>query len=57
MYEELYGKKIDKVVVLIGGEDGSVASYVKNKDDYVAKLETVLEDFYKMFELEYGEPK
>jgi hypothetical protein len=54
MYEELYKKTIDKIVVIIGGEDGSVASYVKEKKDYIEKLENVLEDFYKMFELEYG---
>tara|TARA_Y100001938_G_scaffold138559_1_gene204258 strand:+ start:350 stop:1030 length:681 start_codon:yes stop_codon:yes gene_type:complete len=54
MYEELYKKTIDKIVVIIGGEDGSVASYVKEKKDYIKKLENVLEDFYKMFELEYG---
>ena len=57
MYEELYGKEIEKVVLIIGGEDGSMATYVKDKKDYVKRLEEVLEDFYKMFELEYGTPK
>ncbi len=57
MYEELYGKEIEKVVLIIGGEDGSMATYVKDKKDYIKRLEEVLEDFYKMFELEYGEPK
>ena len=57
MYEELYGKEIEKVVLIIGGEDGSMATYVKDKKDYIKRLEEVLEDFYKMFELEYGTPK
>jgi len=57
MYEELYGKEIEKVVLIIGGEDSSMATYVKDKKDYIKRLEEVLEDFYKMFELEYGEPK
>ena len=54
MYEELFKKDIEQVVVIIGGEDGSMATYIKDKKDYISKLETVLEDFYKMFELEYG---
>ena len=54
MYEELFKKEIDQIVVIIGGEDGSIVSYVKEKKDYISKLEEVVEDFYKMFELEYG---
>ena len=54
MYEELFKKDIDQIVVIIGGEDGSMATYIKDKKDYIKKLETVIEDFYKMFELEYG---
>ena len=54
MYEELFKKEIDQIVVIIGGEDGSIATYIKEKKDYIKKLETVIEDFYKMFELEYG---
>ena len=53
-YEELFKKEIDQIVVIIGGEDGSIVSYVKEKKDYISKLEEVVEDFYKMFELEYG---
>ena len=55
MYEELFKKEIDQIVVIIGGEDGSIATYIKEKKDYIKKLETVIEDFYKMFELEYGD--
>ena len=55
MYEEFFKKEIDQIVVIIGGEDGSIATYIKEKKDYIKKLETVIEDFYKMFELEYGD--
>ena len=55
MYEELFKKEIDQIVVIIGGEDGSIATYIKEKKDYIKKLETVIEDFYKMFEFEYGD--
>ena len=54
MYEELYNAEINDFVVIIGGEDGSIAVYKKDKKDYITKLEEVVEDFYKMFELEYG---
>jgi len=39
----------------MGGEDGSMVTYVKKKADYIPKLEEVVEDFYKMFNLEYNE--
>ena len=54
MYEELYNAEINDIVVIIGGEDGSIAVYKKDKKDYITKLEEVVEDLYKMFELEYG---
>ena len=54
MYEELYDTEINDIIVIIGGEDGSIAVYKKDKKDYIAKLEEVVGDFYKMFELEYG---
>jgi genome maintenance exonuclease 1 len=55
MYEELFEKPIKKIVLIIGGEDGSMVTYVRNKEDYIPKLEEVVEDFYKMFNLEYNE--
>ena len=55
MYEELYKTPIENIVVIIGGEDGSIASYVKETKDYIKNLETVIEDFYNMFNLEYNE--
>jgi len=55
MYEELFEKPIKKIVLIIGGEDGSMVTHVRNKEDYIPKLEEVVEDFYKMFNLEYNE--
>ena len=42
MWEELTGKKIDQIVILITGEDGSRESYIRNRDDYVEELEEVV---------------
>jgi len=50
MYEELFGKPIDQIVVLIASEDGSMRSFVKDKKDYVEKLEQSIKDFYTYFE-------
>jgi len=55
MYEELFNKPIEKIVLIIGGEDGSMATYIRDKVDYIPKLEEVVGDFYKMFNLEYNE--
>ena len=55
MYEEMYNTKIEDIVVIMGGEDGSMVTYVKKKADYIPKLEEVVEDFYKMFNLEYND--
>ena len=55
MYEELFEKPIKKIVLIIGGEDGTMVTHVRNKEDYIPKLEEVVEDFYKMFNLEYNE--
>jgi len=55
MYEEMYNTEIEDIVVIMGGEDGSMVTYVKKKADYIPKLEEVVEDFYKMFNLEYNE--
>lgn len=55
MYEEMYNTEIEDIVVIMGGEDGSMVTYVKKKADYISKLEEVVEDFYKMFNLEYNE--
>ena len=31
MYEELFGKRIDQLVILMAGEDGTMRSFVKDK--------------------------
>ena len=50
MYEELFGKQIDQIVILQAGEDGSAKSFIKNKADYEEKLSKVIQDFYKYYE-------
>jgi len=50
MYEELFGKSIEQIVVLLAAEDGTVASYIKEKKDYMAGLEKSIQDFYKYYE-------
>jgi genome maintenance exonuclease 1 len=50
MYEEIFGKPIDQIVILIAGEDGSAAAFVKEKKDYVPKLEKAIKDFYKYYQ-------
>ena len=50
MYEELFGTKIDQIVILQEGEDGSCKAFVKNKADYEEKLESAIKYFYKYYE-------
>jgi genome maintenance exonuclease 1 len=50
MYEELYGKPIEQLVVLIAGEDGSMVPYVKERKPYEEKLGKAIQDFYKYYE-------
>jgi len=50
MYEELFGKSIDQIVILLAAEDGTVASYIKEKKDYMDNLEKSIQDFYKYYE-------
>jgi N-acetylmuramic acid 6-phosphate (MurNAc-6-P) etherase len=50
MYEELYGKKIEQIVVLIAGEDGSMQEWIKNPDDYSTQLQESIKKFYKYYE-------
>jgi len=49
MYEELYGEKIEQVVILIASEDGTSQSFVKETKDYKQKLLVAIEDFYKYY--------
>ena len=50
MYEEIYNKPIEQIVVLIAGEDGSMQEWIKNPKDYVAELEKSVEKFYKYYQ-------
>ena len=49
MYEELYGKSIDQIVVLIASEDGAMQAFIKEKKDYVDTLKESIKNFYKYF--------
>ena len=50
MYEELFGTPIEQIVILQAGEDGSAKAFVKNKADYMGKLEDAIKGFYKYYE-------
>ena len=49
MYEELYGKAIDQIVILIVTEEGSTQTFIKNKQDYLPLLKPAIEEFHKKF--------
>ena len=49
MYEEIFKKPIEQIVILLAGEDGSVACYKKNRKDYEEIGESI-QDFYKYYE-------
>ena len=50
VYEELFGKEIEQIVILLASEDGSVACYKKNRKDYEESLGKAIKDFYKYYE-------
>ena len=50
MYEELFGTRIDQIVVLMASEDGAVRAFVKDKKDYLEKLKENIAYFYKYYE-------
>ena len=52
MFEELTGQKIDQIVILVSAEDGTVQSFVQDKEQYIKQLFEVIED-YKL-RVEYG---
>tara|TARA_Y100000389_G_scaffold196219_1_gene228800 strand:+ start:61 stop:744 length:684 start_codon:yes stop_codon:yes gene_type:complete len=54
MYEELFGTPIEQIVILQAGEDGSCKAFVKNKADYMGKLEDAIKGFYKYYEEKTG---
>lgn len=50
MYEELFGKKIEQIVVLLVAEDGAVQVWKKDPKDYLPKLLETIDEFYKYYE-------
>ena len=52
MYEEIFGKKIEQIVILLASEDGSTQSFIKETKDYMTPLMKSIDDFYKYYEKE-----
>ena len=50
MYEELFGKPIEQIVILIAGEDGSVSCFKKDKKEFIEPLGEAIQNFYKYYE-------
>lgn len=50
MYEEMTGTPINQVVILVVTEDGTVQEFVKDKNDYLQPLVTMIDDFITQWE-------
>ena len=50
MYEEIFGKKIEQIVILLASEDGSTQSFIKETKDYMTPLMKSIKDFYDYYE-------
>jgi len=50
MYEELFGKPIEQIVVLLVAEDGAVQVWKKDPKDFQPKLLESIDEFYKYYE-------
>ena len=50
MYEEIFGKKIEQIVILLASEDGSTQYFIKETKDYMTPLMKSIDDFYKYYE-------
>ena len=50
MYEDIFKKPINQIVVLIAAEDGTVACFKKDKKEFIEPLTKAIEDFYKYYE-------
>ena len=57
MYEELVKKKVEQIVILIAGEDGSMTEWIKDPADYKPKLVKAIKDFYDYFEKTHQKKK
>jgi len=54
MYEELFGTKVEQIVILQAGEDGSCKAFVKDKAEFEPKLEEAIKGLYKYYEEKTG---
>jgi genome maintenance exonuclease 1 len=52
MYEEIFGKKIEQIVILIAGEDGTMTSFVKDRKEFEPMLLESVDSFYKYYKLQ-----
>jgi len=50
MYEEIFGEKIEQIVVIIACEDGVAQTFIKKTEEYQPKLLESINNFYKNFE-------
>lgn len=52
MYEEMTGEKINQVIILVSAEDGTVKSFIEDKQQFIEQLYNVIEDF--QLRVKYG---
>jgi len=52
MYEEIFGKKIEQLVILIAAEDGTMTSFIRDRKDYEQSLIESIDSFYKYYKLQ-----
>jgi genome maintenance exonuclease 1 len=50
MYEELYGTPIEQIMLIMASEDGAGRVFIKDKAEYLPKLEEAIQHFYKYYE-------
>ena len=50
MYEEVFGKPIDQLVILMAGEDGTMRAFIKDKKEFIPKLQESIQYFYKYYQ-------
>ena len=55
MYEAIFGQKIEQIVIIMGGEDGSSKVFVKETKDYMDDLKEEIKYFYDKYNTENAE--
>lgn len=55
MWEEMFGERIDKIVIIIGNEEGFCQVFEKNPLDYVGLLSKTIRKFYNVNNLKEKE--